>query len=54
MIEFNKFRWMIKKELISLKRHPVRLVSIIAFPIIMILLFGYGMGGDINRDVSCC
>ena len=48
MIEFNKFRWMIKKELISLKRHPARLVSIIAFPIIMMLLFGYGMGGDMT------
>ena len=48
MIEFNKFGWMIKKELISLKRHPARLVSIIAFPIIMILLFGYGMGGDMT------
>ena len=39
---------MIKKELISLKRHPARLVSIIAFPIIMILLFGYGMGGEMT------
>ena len=48
MIELKKFGWMIKKELISLKRHPVRLVSIIAFPIIMILLFGYGMGGDMT------
>lgn len=48
MIEFKKFWWMIKKELISLKRHPARLVSIIAFPIIMILLFGYGMGGDMT------
>ena len=48
MIEFNKFGWMIKKELISLKRHPARLVSIIAFPIIMMLLFGYGMGGDMT------
>ena len=48
MIEPNKFWWMIKKELISLKRHPARLVSIIAFPIIMILLFGYGMGGEMT------
>ena len=39
---------MIKKELLTLKRHPVRLFSIIAFPIIMILLFGYGMGGDLT------
>ena len=48
MIEFKKFGWMIKKELISLKRHPGRLVSILAFPIIMILLFGYGMGGEMT------
>lgn len=39
---------MIKKELLTLKRHPLRLFSIIAFPIIMILLFGYGMGGDLT------
>lgn len=48
MIEPNKFWWMIKKELISLKRHPGRLISILAFPIIMILLFGYGMGGEMT------
>ena len=48
MIEFKKFWWMIKKELISLKRHPTRLVSILVFPIIMILLFGYGMGGEMT------
>lgn len=48
MIEFRKFWWMIKKELLSLKRHPGRLVSIIAFPIIMILLFGYGMSGEMT------
>ncbi len=48
MIELKKFWWMIKKELISLKRHPSRLVSILVFPIIMILLFGYGMGGEMT------
>ena len=48
MIEPKKFWWMIKKELISLKRHPARLVSILAVPIIMILLFGYGMGGEMT------
>ena len=48
MIEPKKFGWMIKKELISLKRHPARLFSILAFPIIMILLFGYGMGGEMT------
>ena len=48
MIELNKFWWMIKKELISLKRHPSRLFAILVFPIIMILLFGYGMGGEMT------
>lgn len=48
MIEPKKFWWMIKMEVISLKRHPGRLVSIIAFPMIMILLFGYGMGGEMT------
>lgn len=48
MIEPKKFWWLIKKELISLKRHPGRLISILAFPIIMILLFGYGMGGEMT------
>ena len=49
MIEFKKLKWMVKKEWLSLRRHPGRLVSIIAFPIIMILLFGYGMGGDLSN-----
>ena len=48
MLELNKFWWMIKKELISLKRHPSRLFAILVFPIIMILLFGYGMGGEMT------
>jgi len=48
MLELRKFTWMIRKELISLKRHPPRLVSILVFPIIMILLFGYGMGGEMK------
>ena len=48
MLEPKKIKWLIKKEWISLKRHPVRLVSILIFPIIMILLFGYGMGGELT------
>lgn len=48
MPELKKLWWMVKKELISLKRHPPRLISILAFPIIMILLFGYGMGGELT------
>lgn len=49
MSEMKKLLWMVKKEWLSLKRHPSRLVSILAFPIIMILLFGYGMGGDLEN-----
>ena len=49
MLELKKLSWMVKKEWLSLRRHPGRLVSIIAFPIIMILLFGYGMGGDLSN-----
>lgn len=49
MVEFKKLWWMVRKEWISLKRHPTRLVAIIVFPIIMILLFGYGMGGDLEN-----
>ena len=49
MVETKKLLWMVKKEWISLKRHPSRLVAIIVFPIIMILLFGYGMGGDLEN-----
>lgn len=49
MVETKKILWMVKKEWISLKRHPSRLVAIIVFPIIMILLFGYGMGGDLEN-----
>lgn len=49
MSNFKKIIWMIKKEWLSLKRHPARLGSILIFPIIMILLFGYGMGGDLTN-----
>ncbi|MDR3291905.1 MAG: ABC transporter permease [Methanobrevibacter sp.] len=45
----KKFLWMFKKDILSLWRHKPRLVSIIAFPIIMIALFGYGMGGSIEH-----
>ena len=48
MGERKKIAWLIKKEWVSLQRHPARLFSILAFPIIMILLFGYGMGGELT------
>jgi len=49
MVEVKKVWWMVKKEWISLRRHPERLFFILIFPIIMILLFGYGMGGELTN-----
>lgn len=48
-MEGKKFMWMLKKDLLSLWRHKPRLVSMFLFPIIMIVLFGYGMGGTIEN-----
>jgi ABC-2 type transport system permease protein len=41
--------WMLKKDILSLWRHKPRLISLLLFPIIMITLFGYGMGGSIEN-----
>jgi ABC-2 type transport system permease protein len=49
MVETKKIMWMIKKDLMVLWRHKPRLLSLFLFPIIMITLFGYGMGGTINN-----
>jgi ABC-2 type transport system permease protein len=49
MVETKKIMWMVKKDLIVLWRHKPRLFSLFLFPIIMITLFGYGMGGTINN-----
>ncbi|MBI5460031.1 ABC transporter permease [Methanobacterium sp.] len=49
MVETKKIMWMLKKDLIVLWRHKPRLFSIILFPILMIALFGYGMGGSIEN-----
>jgi ABC-2 type transport system permease protein len=49
MIEGKKIMWMLKKDLLSLWRHKPRLLSLFLFPIIMITLFGYGMGGSIEN-----
>jgi len=49
MVETKKIMWMVKKDLIVLWRHKPRLLSLFLFPIIMITLFGYGMGGTINN-----
>lgn len=49
MIEGKKFMWMLKKDLLVLWRHKPRLASMLLFPILMIALFGYGMGGTIDN-----
>ena len=49
MVETKKIMWMIKKILMVLWRHKPRLISLFLFPIIMITLFGYGMGGTLNN-----
>ena len=49
MVETKKIMWMIKKDLMVLWRHKPSLISLFLFPIIMITLFGYGMGGTINN-----
>ncbi len=49
MVETKKIMWMLKKDLLVLWRHKPRLFSIILFPIIMITLFGYGMGGTLEN-----
>ncbi|MCQ8905056.1 MAG: ABC transporter permease [Methanothermobacter sp.] len=48
-MEMKKVMWMLKKDLIVLWRHKPRLMSIILFPILMITLFGYGMGGTLEN-----
>jgi ABC-2 type transport system permease protein len=40
---------MLKKDLMVLWRHKPRLISLMLFPIIMITLFGYGMGGSLDN-----
>jgi len=49
MVETKKIMWMVKKDLMVLWRHKPRLISLFLFPIIMITLFGYGMGGTISN-----
>lgn len=40
---------MLKKDILVLWRHKPRLISLFVFPILMIALFGYGMGGEIEN-----
>ena len=48
-METNKVKWMIKKDLLELWRHKVQFVSLILFPIMMIALCGWGMGGTVEH-----
>ncbi|AEG17075.1 ABC transporter permease [Methanobacterium paludis] len=48
-VETKKIMWMIKKDMLVLWRHKPRLISLFVFPILMIALFGYGMGGEIQN-----
>ena len=49
MMERKKIWWMIKKDLLTLWRHKVQFVSLILFPILMIALCGWGMGGTVEN-----
>lgn len=48
-MESKKIWWMIKKDLLTLWRHKVQFVSLILFPILMIALCGWGMGGTVEN-----
>ncbi|WP_461436080.1 ABC transporter permease [Methanosphaera sp.] len=49
MMESKKIWWMIKKDLLTLWRHKVQFISLILFPILMIALCGWGMGGTVEN-----
>lgn len=48
-METKKVWWMIKKDLLTLWRHKVQFISLILFPILMIALCGWGMGGTVEN-----
>ena len=48
-MESKKILWMIKRILLTLWRHKVQFVSLILFPILMIALCGWGMGGTVEN-----
>ncbi len=48
-METKKVWWMIKKDLLTLWRHKVQFVSLVLFPILMIALCGWGMGGTVEN-----
>lgn len=49
MMETQKVWWMIKKDLLTIWRHKVQFVSLVLFPILMIALCGWGMGGTVEN-----
>ncbi len=48
-METKKVWWMIKKDLLTLWRHKVQFASLLLFPILMIALCGWGMGGTVEN-----
>ncbi len=48
-MESTKFKWMIKKDLLTLWRHKIQFISLVMFPIVMIALCGWGMGGTVEN-----
>ena len=48
-METKKVWWMIKKDLLTLWRHKVQFVSLVLFPLLMIALCGWGMGGTVEN-----
>ncbi|WP_323737273.1 ABC transporter permease [Methanosphaera sp. ISO3-F5] len=48
-METKKVWWMIKKDLLTLWRHKVQFISLVLFPILMIALCGWGMGGTVEN-----
>ena len=48
-MEIKKVKWMIKKDLLTLWRHKVHFMSILLFPILMVALCGWGMGGSVEN-----
>lgn len=48
-METTKIKWMIKKDLLTLWRHKIQVASLILFPIMMIALCGWGMGGTVEH-----
>ncbi len=48
-MESKKIWWMIKKDLLTIWRHKVQFISLVLFPVLMIALCGWGMGGTVEN-----